>query len=280
MVAAPTVFNVSKKRSDLGRLHPVVELGWPQELAPPLDRLCSICKMFENWLAANKDNVIVVHCKGGRSRAAIVVAAYMHYIMICSSEESVADRFAMQRFSERFLGADAQPSHKRYVNYFASLLSGRTKINPSTIYLHQIALCNFSPRNVLFKIYERMQPVQIRERTVFDFDDLPVRGDILVKCFQRTATSERSPFFRCQFNTCTFDLSKRDGRVFTLQFHKDELDVIFNGKTAFHLRVTFILLNSHSSKIMCQKFFLLGSVFTEWMRCYLCTDELTTFFFG
>uniref|UniRef100_A0A914S300 Phosphatase tensin-type domain-containing protein n=1 Tax=Parascaris equorum TaxID=6256 RepID=A0A914S300_PAREQ len=160
------VFNVSKKRSDLGRLHPVVELGWPQELAPPLDRLCSICKMFENWLAANKENVVVVHCKGGCSRAAIVKMSHN------CSDESVADRFAMQRFSERFLGVDGQPSHKRYVNYFASLLSGRTKISPSTIYFHQIALCNFSSRNILFKIYERMQPVHTTQLTLVTLTDI------------------------------------------------------------------------------------------------------------
>ncbi|VDK43125.1 unnamed protein product [Anisakis simplex] len=237
------IFNVSKKRSDLGRLHPVVELGWPQELSPPLDRLCSICKMFENWLAVSGENVIVVHCKGGYSRAAIVIAAYMHYISICSSEESISDRFAMQRFSERFIGNDGQPSHKRYVNYFASLLSGRIKINPSTIYLHQIRFCNFSPRSILLKIYERMQPVYTTPltyvlevgggRSNFDTADLPIRGDVLVKCFQRTNISERSAFFRCQFNTCTFDLSKRDGTIFVLRFNKDELDGIFNGQSLF-----------------------------------------------
>lgn len=78
------IFNLSKKRSDLGRLHSVVEFGWPEELAPPLDRLCSICKLLENWLSANAQNVVVIHCKGGCSRAAIVIAAYMHYISICS----------------------------------------------------------------------------------------------------------------------------------------------------------------------------------------------------
>ncbi|VDN02182.1 unnamed protein product [Thelazia callipaeda] len=153
------IFNVSKKRSDLGRLHPVVELGWPQELAPPLDRLCSICKLLENWLADNEKNVAVIHCKGGCSRAAIVIAAYTQYLSICSTEESLNNCFDLQRFSERHLSLDGQPSHKRYVNYFSSLLCGRTKIQPATVYLHQIVLTKFPDRNILFKIYERMQPV-------------------------------------------------------------------------------------------------------------------------
>ncbi|VDO38864.1 unnamed protein product [Onchocerca flexuosa] len=228
------IFNLSKKRSDLGRLHSVVELGWPEELAPPLDRLCSICKLLENWLSANARNVVVIHCKGGCSRAAIVIAAYMHYISICSTNEIIENRFALQQFSEHYLGPNGQPSHKRYVKYFSSLLCGRTKIQPATVYLHNIILTNFFGRNVLFKIYERMQPVHTTslkvttESNTFDLDDLPLRGDILVKCFQRTNTAERALFFRCQFNTCTFDLSAHNENIYRLRFHREELDNIFD----------------------------------------------------
>lgn len=74
---------MSKKCSELSRLHPVEEFGWPEELAPPLDWLCTVCKVIETWLGTSSNNVIVLHCKGGHSRAAIVVAAYMHYITIC-----------------------------------------------------------------------------------------------------------------------------------------------------------------------------------------------------
>ncbi|VDN02181.1 unnamed protein product [Thelazia callipaeda] len=62
-----------------------------------------------------------------------------------------------------------------------------------------------------------------------ELDDLPLRGDILVKCFQRTAHSERVPLFRCQFNTCTFDLSTASECVFKMKFYREELDDIFNG---------------------------------------------------
>lgn len=80
------IFNVSQKRSDLGRANQgaVLELGWPDQLAPPLDKLCSICKQIENWLNAHPSNFVVIHCKGWRSRAAIVVASYMHYANVCS----------------------------------------------------------------------------------------------------------------------------------------------------------------------------------------------------
>ncbi|VDD85935.1 unnamed protein product [Enterobius vermicularis] len=229
------ILNVSKKRNDLARIHPVEEFGWPEELAPPLDRLCTVCKMIETWLAASARNVVVIHCKGGHSRAAIVISAYKQYISICGHDDSSPDCFAMQRFSQRFLGPEGQPSHKRYIKYFAALLSGTQKISAATVYLNQILLTNFSGRNVLFKIYEGMQPTQstqivhAQNQTVIDLFGLPLRGDILIKCFERTKTSERAPLFRCQFNTCTFDLGNCQENLFSLKFAKEELDDIFKG---------------------------------------------------
>ncbi|KAI6203908.1 hypothetical protein M3Y94_00611200 [Aphelenchoides besseyi] len=161
------IFNVSQKRSDLGRANAgaVVELGWPDKLAPPLDKLCSICKQIESWLNAHPQNLVVIHCKGCRARAAVVIAAYMHYATVCSNDESVADRFAMQLFSEKYMTLDGQPSHKRYVNYFANLISGNTKVNPAPIHLQTISFYQF-PLNkaVLLKIYERMRPVYSSEK--------------------------------------------------------------------------------------------------------------------
>ncbi|EJD73475.1 hypothetical protein LOAG_19106, partial [Loa loa] len=66
----------------------------------------------------------------------------------------------------------------------------------------------------------------VAENDIFETDDLPLRGDILVKCFQRTNTTERSLFFRCQFNTCTFDLSIHHENIFKLRFYREELDNI------------------------------------------------------
>ncbi|KAK6043828.1 hypothetical protein COOONC_18667 [Cooperia oncophora] len=78
------VWNVSRPRHDLSRCLAAENNGWPERLAPPLDRLCSLCKEFEQWLSLNNNNVIVIHCKGNTSRAAMVLSAFMHYNAICS----------------------------------------------------------------------------------------------------------------------------------------------------------------------------------------------------
>ncbi|CAD5205341.1 unnamed protein product [Bursaphelenchus okinawaensis] len=234
------IFNVSQKRSDLGRSNSgaVVELGWPDQLAPPLDKLCSICKQFENWLNANPKNLVVIHCKGWRSRAAIVIASYMHYANVCSSEESVADRYSMQLFSEKFLQFDGQPSHKRYVRYFANLISGATKVNPQPIHLTSISFAEFPESiNILLKIYERMKPVYNTEKilitssnTIVNFGEegLSLRGDFLVKCFAKPndktqETDDRQLLFQCQFNTCALEL---DPRLPQLAFYGNDLDLV------------------------------------------------------
>ncbi|VDM59572.1 unnamed protein product [Angiostrongylus costaricensis] len=125
------VWNVSRPRHDLTRCLAAENSGWPARLAPPLDRLCAICKQFEQWLLANNRNVIVIHCKGHRSRAALVLSAFMHYNAICS----------------------------KYIVYFSSLLSGRIRVNPAPIYLHRITVSRLAGRVLSFKIYERLQPV-------------------------------------------------------------------------------------------------------------------------
>uniref|UniRef100_A0A0K0FU84 Phosphatase tensin-type domain-containing protein n=1 Tax=Strongyloides venezuelensis TaxID=75913 RepID=A0A0K0FU84_STRVS len=230
------VINVSQKRSDLGRSNPnVLEFGWPDKLAPPLDRLCSICKQIENHLKASDNNIIVIHCKGWRSRASIVIAAYMHYNSICSTSDDVGDRFSMQLYSEKYIGGDGQPSHKRYIKYFANLLSGHTKVNQQPIVLGQIIFKKLPGNYVMIKIYERMKPVYNSYQTIskeeicINIDGgLSLRGDILLKCFAINENGdekkERNLLLQCQFNTCAIDFKEINSK---LRFYKDELDFVF-----------------------------------------------------
>ena len=46
----------------------VSEYGWPETLAPPLDKLCSLCKAIDSWTAADPNNVAVLHSCGSSDR--------------------------------------------------------------------------------------------------------------------------------------------------------------------------------------------------------------------
>ena len=62
----------------------VLDFFWPENLAPPLEKLCSICKAMDSWLNSDPHHVVVIHCMsaGGTmppGRTGVVVAAYLHY---------------------------------------------------------------------------------------------------------------------------------------------------------------------------------------------------------
>lgn len=43
--------------------HQVHDFGWPDLHAPPLDKICAICKAMETWLTSDPQHVVVLHCK-------------------------------------------------------------------------------------------------------------------------------------------------------------------------------------------------------------------------
>lgn len=64
----------------------ILEFGWPETLAPSLERLCSICKLIDQWLNADPKNVLVLHCKGGLGRMGVSLSAYIDYCSICARQ--------------------------------------------------------------------------------------------------------------------------------------------------------------------------------------------------
>jgi tensin len=110
------VFNLSERRHDLVKLNPnICEFGWHQNLAPPLERLCAICKAIDSWLTCDPQHVAVIHSKGDNGRTGVVIAAFMHYTDICATADQALDRFAMKRFYDDKLDQFMQPSQKRCV---------------------------------------------------------------------------------------------------------------------------------------------------------------------
>lgn len=58
------VFNLSEPKRALRSEHQhVKEIGWAPNLAPPLERLCTICKEIESWLSADQHRIAVLHAR-------------------------------------------------------------------------------------------------------------------------------------------------------------------------------------------------------------------------
>ncbi|XP_031749631.1 tensin-1 isoform X3 [Xenopus tropicalis] len=233
------IFNLSERRHDISKLHSkVLDFGWPDLHAPALEKVCSICKAMDTWLNADPHNVVVIHNKGNRGRTGVVIAAYMHYSNISASADQALDRFAMRRFYEDKVLPVAQPSQKRYINYFSGLLSGAMKMNSKPLFLHHVimhGIPNFESKGgcrPFLKIYQAMQPVYTSGIYNVQGDSqtsicitiepgLLLKGDILLKCYHKKFRSPtRDVIFRVQFHTCAIhDLG--------IVFGKEDLDEAF-----------------------------------------------------
>jgi tensin len=160
------VLNLSEKRYDLTKLNPkIMDVGWPELHAPPLDKLCTICKAQESWLNSDPQHVVVIHCRGGKGRIGVVISSYMHFTNVSASADQALDRFAMKKFYDDKVSALMQPSQKRYVQFLSGLLSGSVKMNASPLFLHFVILHGAPSFDAggacrpFLKLYQAMQPV-------------------------------------------------------------------------------------------------------------------------
>uniref|UniRef100_A0AAR2KA93 Tensin 3 n=1 Tax=Pygocentrus nattereri TaxID=42514 RepID=A0AAR2KA93_PYGNA len=222
------VINLSEKRHDLTKMNPkTLDTGWPDLHAPPLDKICTICKAMENWLNADPLHVVVIHCRGGKGRIGVVISSFVHFTDISASADQALDRFAMRKFYDDKVSALMTPSQKRYVWVLNSLLSGTMKMNASPLFLHCIILhgipnfdnsggssssafhCSVLSNHIgpghRHKVCIVLEPAQL------------LKGDIMVKCFHKGSPSQREIVFRLQFHT---------GAVqdYSLMFEKEDME--------------------------------------------------------
>uniref|UniRef100_A0AAY4E1P1 Tensin 3 n=1 Tax=Denticeps clupeoides TaxID=299321 RepID=A0AAY4E1P1_9TELE len=196
------VINLSEKKNDLSKMNPkTLDTGWPDLHAPPLDKICTICKAMESWLNEDPLHVVVIHCR----------------VSFCHADQAL-DRFAMRKFYDDKVSTLMTPSQKRYVWILNSLLSGSMKINASPLFLHCVimhGIPNFQSGGVCcpyLKVYQGMQAIycsgvyQIgpghRNRVCIALEPAQIlKGDIMVKCYHKSSATSRDVIFRLQFHT-------------------------------------------------------------------------------
>ncbi|KAB0372729.1 hypothetical protein FD755_015482 [Muntiacus reevesi] len=89
---------------------------------PSLSEMVAFSMEVKEWMAQDKDNVIVVHCKGGKGRTGTMVCAYLLASEIFATAEDSLYYFGERRTdkstSSKFQGIET-PSQNRFVEYFA-----------------------------------------------------------------------------------------------------------------------------------------------------------------
>uniref|UniRef100_A0A671Y3S3 Tensin 3 n=1 Tax=Sparus aurata TaxID=8175 RepID=A0A671Y3S3_SPAAU len=198
------IINLSERRHDLSKMNPkTLDTGWPDMHAPPLDKICTICKAMESWLNADPLHVAVIHCRGGKGRIGVVISSFVHFTDVSASADQALDRFAMRKYYDDKVSALMTPSQKRYVWILNSLLSGSMKINASPLFLHCVILHGIPN----FDATGAAAP-----------HETPVMAAMTIKCYHKSdITSEREVIFRLQFHT---------GAVqgYNLMFEKEDME--------------------------------------------------------
>lgn len=88
---------------------------------PSLKQMLEFADSVREWLAQHPDNVIVVHCKGGKGRTGTMICVWLIESGVFSSAANSLDYFGNRRtdtnVSKKFQGVET-PSQSRYVGYY------------------------------------------------------------------------------------------------------------------------------------------------------------------
>ena len=224
------IFNLSEKAYDydLFKNH-VMEIGWPDHHAPPLQTLFQVIDATHSWIRADPKNVASIHCKAGKGRTGTVIAAYLLYDGHFNEPEDALRFFSEKRSTQKdkhgnFIGGVTIPSQIRSVYYVHAVLSG-FEADKRSFVVKKVSLFgkitdkyDSSGVNIYFKIYknntELVSPInESDEKTASTFYssesnsiDLPVennvvlRGDYVIR-FKLRTTFSSSHLFRFSFHT-------------------------------------------------------------------------------
>ncbi|EDQ84558.1 uncharacterized protein MONBRDRAFT_12682 [Monosiga brevicollis MX1] len=203
------IFNVSDKKYDIEEFHnQVLDFGWPDHMAPSLERLASICNSIDSWIEADPNNVIAVHCKGGKGRTALST----------NSPSFGADIISFT--SDKKSSGITNPSQRRYVLYFEAVLAGQLKVYRKHLVLEHVYLqgipafdgsggCRpyLSIMEDFRVVYQSPEPIRTFRRDdkfiQFDLDQgLHLAGDVVIECYHRPSRGADVLMFRIQFPTC------------------------------------------------------------------------------
>ncbi|XP_052391032.1 tensin-1 isoform X3 [Carassius gibelio] len=212
----------------------VVDLGWPEQHAPSLHLLCSVCKNMDSWLRAYSENVLLLHCKGCKDRVGVVISSYIQLANVSTSEEQALDLYSMKKFCRDKMVNLMTPSQKRYVQAFGRLLTHQIHINSSPLFIHCINIHpvpDFHPTvcQLFIRVYQDTQtvytsgvqqvPVGQTDRVCFVLEPPQMlKGDFMIACYHKNgSTRTHETVFRVQFHTSTLCGDK-------LSLQKEDLD--------------------------------------------------------
>jgi protein-tyrosine phosphatase len=117
------IWNLSEEEYDYQMFDSQVqEFKFPGHPAPPLAVMFQIINSMESWLAADPENIAVVHCLTGRGRTVTVLACFLAWVGEFDTATDALSFVCERRHAE--MERVVIPSQIRYVHYFCNVMSG------------------------------------------------------------------------------------------------------------------------------------------------------------
>lgn len=230
------IINCAEKSYDSTNLcDQVLDFGWPDHMAAPLARLIAAVQAMDSWNQSDPEHVVVVHCKGGKGRTGLVIAAYMLMANIFFDVDLAMEHFAVKRFNstDRTKTGITQMSQRRYCYYFKDVIEAKMQVRERKLFVTNLVISkvpNFDQKGgckPVVKLFEfpagTTQAKQFFEypmdgvkggdhrfhaedgQVVIPLNVLMEKADLLVVCYHRHQSSfkkeELQTIFRCQFNS-------------------------------------------------------------------------------
>lgn len=102
----------------------VVRFPFDDHGPAPLSTYLQLCVYVDEFLKQDKENVVAIHCKGGKGRTGSMVAAWLLYSKPDMYADQALKLFATYRTAQEIGGrlqGVSGPSQKRYIGYFENL---------------------------------------------------------------------------------------------------------------------------------------------------------------
>jgi len=256
------IYNLTDRKYDYELFNnQIMDVGFPDHLAPPLPHLFKIIQFMYSWLSADEKNVAVVHCLAGKGRTGTVITAYLLYCPEFEPHDvSGALKIFAQQRSKKEKGV-TQPSQLRYVLYFSKILCGypisQKKLRLRRIIMDPVPsvskdndggcspvidIYNVSEVNEKEHIYTSKNTTKFFKKSyqggmIFDVN-VALVGDFMIKCHHHSRLGIKTKLFHVCLNTIFFnegyyiiDKDELDGACKDPKFDKFYLTLLFDEDT-------------------------------------------------
>uniref|UniRef100_A0A2K6PSK4 Phosphatidylinositol-3,4,5-trisphosphate 3-phosphatase n=1 Tax=Rhinopithecus roxellana TaxID=61622 RepID=A0A2K6PSK4_RHIRO len=206
---------------------------------PTLHEMVVFTKEVNEWMAQDPENIVAIHCKGGKGRTGTMICAFLIASEIfLTAEESLyyfGERRTDKTNSSKFQGVET-PSQNRYVGYFAQV--------------KHLYNWNLPPRRILF----------IKRLIIYS-----IRGDVCDLKVQ-IVMEKKVVFSSTSLGNCSILPDIETDRV---------LIDVFNGPPLYDdVKVQFFSSNLPKYYDNCPFFFWFNTSFIQSNRLYLPRNEL------